>query len=151
MKEVSDELLWEQIKNGEHPLIDYVDTPSGRFKAYETSGKLGTVCTYDRTYYVEDTKFESLSEMLDDPRSWGCKILIHAPTEDSPNWINQISLTNPNDFTVTARFTKYLRIARINLNSAQGAYEEERCRQHMMGRIRIGVEPRNNRRLLLSR
>ena len=121
-KKDPDLILWERIKNGELPYVSVV--PNGSLEGRFTTHDLKTgMRTYDRAFRVIDTKkYQTLQELIDCPMNAFKMIFIAPPTEDSPYWLDHITVFDPHTFETKAMVKRYFRVAILNLDRSQEDY-----------------------------
>jgi len=121
-KKDPDLILWERIKNGEFPYIRVMPDgrKSGRLQLYDfNTGR----CTFDREIRTQDTKeYQTLQELVDDPRHAYQLLYIAPPTMDFPYWLDSITVEDPYTGEIKGMMKRYFRIYRHGLRRGEEDY-----------------------------
>jgi len=118
-KKDPDLILWDRIKNGEFPYVRVMPDgrKSGRLQLYDM--KNGQ-CTYDREIRTRDNHdYQTLKELIDDPRHAFQLLYIAPPTEDFPYWLNSITVEDPNTKEIKGMMKRYFSIYRHGLRRGE--------------------------------
>ncbi len=120
-KKDPDLILWERIKNGEFPYIKVIEDGKRDAIVELYDMKTGR-CTYNRRVRTKETRdYQTLQELVDDPRHTYELLYIAPPTMDSPYWLDSISVVDEYGYKMTM-LKRYFRIYRHGLRSEEDDY-----------------------------